>query len=265
MTLKPHSPAWYDRLATQQTGYFYPWQSLLPAYHGEDIFRSMIEQHLTPSSDVLEVACAQGTIAKDIAPMCQSIVGYDRVAAWIDQAKNMAHEKGLTNTTFLCHDSSLEANSGKARLPADDDAFDLLICSKGPFHWIEDAKRVARQGAVLLMLVPDTTPVPAWQSMLPASVRWQAPEDPNWARPAIEQRLKAGGLALDSWWSYDVPEIFPTAEQLYVWLSWGKTTDQVPPYTKLRVVLDQIFEQHGTQQGVVLRYRRYIWKAVVKK
>lgn len=264
MRAKPHSPEWYDSLAESQEGYYYPWKSLLPPFHGEDLFRQMVRQHVTATSDVLEVACAQGELALEIAPLSRSILGYDRVAPWIQQAQAVAAQNGFENATFTCHDSSLDANHGQARLPADENSFDLLICSKGPFHWVEDARRVARPGAILLMLVPSPYPLPAWHPMLPETLRGKEAHDLNWAKPAIEQRLANGGLELDSWWSFDVPELFPDPEQLYIWLSWGKAADDIPSFTKIRPTLERIFNKYGNNQGVEIRYHRYIWKAIVE-
>jgi len=263
MSLKPHSPAWYDNLAHIQQSYYYPWQTTLPLFHGEDVYQEMVRQHLSPTSDVLEVACAQGEFARSLAPHCQSITAYDRILPWIQSAQQEANSQGLTNITFLCHDSSLEANNGQACLPAPDDAFDLLICSKGPFHWIDDARRVARPGAVLLMLVPDAVPLTPWHERLPERLRWQQPIDPHWARGAIKQRLTEVGLEMDSWWSFDVPEIFPDPEQLYIWLSWGMSPDEVPSLVEIAPLLGQIFDEYSTAQGLEIRYHRYIWKAIV--
>ena len=36
MPLQPHTPEWYDRLATLQPGYYYPWRSRPAAWNGED-------------------------------------------------------------------------------------------------------------------------------------------------------------------------------------------------------------------------------------
>jgi SAM-dependent methyltransferase len=264
MSLPPHSPAWYDRLAEHQEGYDYPWQSSLPPFHGEDLFPVMVRQHLAPQMDVLEAACAHGELSLAIAPHCRSVLAYDRVAPWVNRAQQAAAQRGLTNMEFVCHDSSSEANGGQPRLPAADGAFDLLICSRGPFHWILDARRVARPGAILLMLVPDATPITPWHAHLPEALRWQAAPDPNWARPAIEQRLAAIGLELDSWWSFDVPEYFAGPDQLYAWLSWGRAADEVPSLAAVRPTLEAIFRKFGHADGVEKRNRRYIWKAIVR-
>ena len=263
MRLQGQTPEWYDRLATLQAGYYYPWRSHLAPYNGEDTYLGMVRQHLRPDADVLDAACGHGEVALDIAPLCRSVLGYDRTDAWIELARRAAHGRGLTNATFVLHDSSPVANGGQTRLPGPDAAFDLLICSKGPFHWIEDARRVARPGAVLLMLVPDATPPAPWHTWLPEALRWYLAPDPHWARPAIEQRLATAGLALHSWWSFDVPELFPDPEQLYLSLTWGTTPDEVPSFAEVRPVLERVLAEHGGPAGVELRHRRYLWKAIV--
>lgn len=263
MLLAPQSPGWYDRLTTLQNGYYYPWRSLLPDWHGEDVFRSLVMLHLKANFDVLEAACAQGDLALEIAASVRSVVAYDRVGDYIRLAQETAQGRGIHNVAFLLHDSSAQVNGGQVHIPAPDASFDLLVCSKGPFHWIEDARRVARPGATLLMLVPDATPLTPWNALLPESLRWQAADDPNWARAAIEERLAAVQLSLQSWWSFDVPEIFPAPRDFYVWRTWGTTPDEVPSYTDVASDLERIFQQYADSQGLEIRRHRYIWKAVI--
>jgi SAM-dependent methyltransferase len=263
MPLIRQSLEWYDQLPTLQEGYYYPWRSQLGAWNGEDEYLTLVRQHLQPEAEVLDVACGHGEVSLSLAPGCRSILGYDRMAAWIELAQQGAQRQGLTNATFVCHDSSTEANGGRPRIPAEDNSFDLLICRRGPFHWIEDARRVARPGATLLMLVPDATPLTAWNNWLPEVLRWQPFTNPDWARPAIEQRLAAGRLTLHSWWSFDVPDIFPDPEQLYTWLAWGYMPDEVPSLAEVQPILERIFAEYGEAEGVTVRHRRYLWKAVV--
>ena len=73
----------------------------------------------------------------------------------------------------------------------------------------------------------------------------------------------SAGLALHIWWSFDVPETFPDPEQLYRWLGWGATRDEVPAFAVARPALERIFAEHGGTDGVEIRYRRYVWKAVM--
>ena len=263
MKLTPHSTAWYDRLATLQQGYHYPWRSQLDAWNGEDEYLVLVRRHLRPDADVLDVACGHGQIALDLAPDCRTILGYDRMASWVDLAQQAARERGLTNAAFVCHNSAPDANGGQARLPTADASMDLLVCSKGPFHWIEDARRAARPGAVLLMLVPDATPLTPWYAQLPDSLRWNIPDDPFWARPAIERRLDLAKLTLHSWWSFDVPEVFPDPEQLYIWLTWGRSPEESPAFSEIHSTLERIFREYGHSQGMTVSHRRYLWKAVV--
>ncbi len=109
MPLQAQTRAWYDRLATLQPGYRYPWRSHLDPWHGEDMYHELVGQHVQADMDVLDSACAQGEIALEIAPHCRSITGYDRIAAWIAVAQQSAGEAGFTNANFICHDLSAEA------------------------------------------------------------------------------------------------------------------------------------------------------------
>ncbi|MCE7980594.1 MAG: class I SAM-dependent methyltransferase [Caldilinea sp. CFX5] len=263
MRLRPHSPEWYDRLATIQDGYYYPWGATLAPWNGEDTYLDLVRQHLRPELNVLDVACGHGEVALSLAPHCRSVLGYDRVARWIERAQQTAQAQGLTNATFVCHDSSTAANGGQPRLPGGEAAFDLLICRRGPFHWMEDARRVARPGAVLLMLVPDARPSPPWNDWLPEPLRLQPAADPHWARPSIEQRLAVGGLTLHSWWSFEVPEWFAAPTQLYDFLAWGWTAEEAPPFAEMQPILERVFAGYGSPQGVELRHLRYLWKAIV--
>jgi hypothetical protein len=68
---------------------------------------------------------------------------------------------------------------------------------------------------------------------------------------------------LHSWWSFDVPEIFPNPKELYVWRTWGNTPDEVPSYAETAVDIEHIFQQYGGPQGLEIRRRRYIWKAII--
>ena len=112
------------------------------------------------------------------------------------------------------------------------------------------------------MLVPDMTPLTDWTAELPEQLRWEEGK-PNWARSAIEQRLTTAELSLHSWWSLDVPELFPNPEELYAWRTWGCTPDEVPPFAQVAADLRRIFSQYSGPRGLEIRRRRYIWKSVV--
>lgn len=264
MTLSPHSPQWYDRLATMQEGYWYPWGSKLGKWNGEDEYLTLVDEHLGPDLDLLDVACGHGEVALQVAARCRSVVAYDRIASWVARAQDAAQEQGVTNVTYLCHDSSRDVNGGVARLPGDAQRYDLLICRRGPFHWVEDARRVARPGATMIMLVPDARPLPVWNDLMPEPFRFtHVPDDPNWARNSIGPRLAAADLALHSWWDFDVPEYFATPEHFYGYLIWGYAPSEKPDYDEVAPALERIFADHAGVDGLELRHVRHLWKAVV--
>ena len=265
LTTRAHGDAWYDRLAELQQGYYYPWRSDLGSGDGEEAYLRLLRQHLAPDVDVLDAGCGHGEVALEIASLAGSVLAYDRVASYITMAQVAAGKQGASNVTFLCADSSAKANQGKARIPAGPCSFDLLISRRGPFHWIEDARRTARPGAVLLMLIPEATPVTPWTTQLPESLRWDEPDNPNWARSSIEERLAAGELSLHSWWSFDVPEAFTSSRQLYAWRSFGYAPEEVPPFEEIRSILEQIFSTYGQDGRLTVRHRRHLWKAVVPR
>lgn len=191
MNLIPHSVGWYDWLSKKQTGYFYPQKSHLGIWHGEDVFGSLVLAHLKPGLDVLEVACAQGELALAMAPHVRSVLAYDVTPGFIELACRAAEARGISNVSFVVHNSSAETNGGRPHIPAGDRSVDLWVNSKGPFHPILDAPRVCRKGAVLLMLVPENTLPQPWEEWLPDLLRCTLPtgHDPDWARKTIELRL----------------------------------------------------------------------------
>ena len=62
MPLLRQSTAWYDRLATLQKGYYYPWRSRLGPWNGEAEYLTLVRQHLQPEAEVLDVACGTGRV-----------------------------------------------------------------------------------------------------------------------------------------------------------------------------------------------------------
>jgi SAM-dependent methyltransferase len=257
------SKAWYERLAEMQAGYYYPWTSQVAPFNGEDVYLDMVHQYLAPDKDVLDVGCGHGEVALDIAPLCRSVLAYDRVARYIELARKGARKRGVRNVTFVCADSHPDAHGGHAQIPADDDSLDLMISRRGPINWMEDARRVARPGAVLLQLNPMDSPYgnPIWNEELPEPLRIETHE---WSmRGLIEERLAKGGLQLHSCWTFDVPEVFAQPEQLYVMLSWGYMPDEVPSWEETRAIIQRIFREYAGPEGLAIRFRRFLWQAIV--
>jgi SAM-dependent methyltransferase len=271
MRLTPHSEEWYAWLSKRQPGYFYPGKKTLPPWHGEDNFRNILFEHLTPEMDVLEVACAQGDLALAMALHARSVLAYDATPGYIELARKAAEARGITNAKFLVYNSRAQYHGGHPRIPADDHSIDLWVNSKGPFHPILDAPRVCRPGAVMLMLVPvGGVPAggqpPPWQALLPEPFREQGDpnrSDPNWAYKSITQNLAEAGLRLHSWWDFDVPVYIPDPRELYAGLAWPYMEDEVPSYQEVEPVFERIFKEFAGPQGLENRWRRSIWKAVI--
>ncbi len=74
---------------------------------------------------------------------------------------------------------------------------------------------------------------------------------------------QAAAIDLHSCWTFEVPEIFPDPEQFYIWLTFGRSTEEVPSLLEMRPILERIFATYATQQGLAQRFRRFLWKAVI--
>ncbi len=260
MSLKPHSPEWYDRLSTLQSGFYYPWNSKLPVLNGEDVFLSRLGDIVSPKKDVLEVGCGHGELALQIAASCQTILAYDRVPAYIELAQASAVQQKASNVTFVCADSSIATNR-QARIPAGEQLFDVIYSRRGPLHWIDDARRIARPGAILLQLNPAPPPPPIWNKSLPKA--FQLPE---FAAPTMEQtvreRLAQNNLTIHSCWTFQVQETFPTPEDLYTFITWGHDPTDVPPLMQIAPTLNSIFQDYGTPDGLDVPFGRFLWQSV---
>jgi SAM-dependent methyltransferase len=255
--IKPHSKEWYLRLATLQRGYYYPWKSSLPPMNGEDVYIQMVHELLSPDKDVLDAGCGHGEFTLSLAGRCRSIIGYDRVPEYIRMAQEAG--KGIDNARFLLWDSHEDVH-GKGTLPAEPESFDLLISRRGPLNWMDDARRVSRQGAVLLQLNPMPLDAPPWNELLPEALRFGGPLD---IRQAVERRMEIGGLKMESCWTFEVPEVFNDPYQLYVLMTWGRTPDEVPGFDEVRPVLERIFTEYGSGEGVAMPHGRLLWRARV--
>ena len=256
----PRRRDWHRHWTQMPAGQYYPWKCSLPPNNGEDTYFALVKEHLSRAEDVLEAGCGYGRDALEIAPLCRSLVAYDRLPAGIDWAKGAAHELNIRNAAFVCTDSSARANGGRVAIPAQPDQFDLLVSRRGPTNWLEDASRVARPGARLIQLNPMAQPIPPWNGDLPAPLRFPAPA-PDTIRKRIEGRLSVGGLRLDSCWTFDVPALFDDPGEFYLYRTFGM--DEAPPFAQVQHVLEQIFAARATASGLAVGYRRFLWQAIV--
>ena len=261
---RPHSPEWYDRLATLQDGYYFPWKSKVAAQNGEDAYLELVQQYLTPEKDLLDVGCGHGEVALELSSHCRSILAYDRVESYIQIARENAQKEKTANIEYICVDSSADKNSDSPRIPAEPNSFDLMISRRGPLHWLADARRVARPGAVLIQLNPLETPLPQWADQVPEPLRSATGIKYQFGMlNSVNHNLALGGLELHSAWAYNVPEFFNDPRELYKRLVWGYTPDEVPSWEDIRPIIQRIFAEFSWSEGLPLRHTRLLWLAVV--
>jgi len=139
-----------------------------------------------------------------------------------------------------------------------------MISRRGPLHWLEDASRVARPGAVLIQLNPLETPMPDWAEKLPEPLRSAAGIEYKFGMlNSVKYQLALGGLELHCVWTYDVPEYFSDPHELYKRLVWGYIPEEVPSWQEVRSVIESIFAKFSWKYGLPLRHTRLLWMAIV--
>lgn len=263
--LKPHSNEWYDRLFELQGGYFFPWKSELPQCNGEDTYIEILKTLFDESLTVLDIGCGHGDIPISIAPYFKHVYAYDRVSGFIDRAISEQARLSLTNITFKCSNSK---DKGIVRIPFEDNSIDLFISRRGPTHWIEDAKRVAKSNATCLALIPVPSPTPPWNNLLPAAFKSDHTVNKTEQTTFVadyESRLKQNDIDVTASWYFDVPEIFSTTFDYYQALTFGRLPDEVPSYDSIKNDLDDIALKHGKDGKIEVRHVRYLWKGRVNK
>ncbi len=263
---RAHSDSWYDNLATIQRGYYYPWISTIGDRNGEDAFLEHVMEQLHPDTAVLEVGCGHGELALKLAPHCKHIVAYDRVRSYIDLANQAKAEQEISNVEFACYDA-MDSTHAELALPVVADSIDLIICRRGPLHWIADARRVCRNGALIMALNPMEEPIPAWSSKLPHKLHYENSGRHTGSgsiHQSVENRLHQAGLTLHSGWSFDVPEIFSSPQDLYKMITWGLPLEELPAFDDIAYKFDAIFNTFAEPEGIVLRHCRFLWQALIR-
>ncbi len=260
---RAHSNDWYDQLATQQDGYYLPWQSHIGRNDGETAFHDLVLSEMKPDMVVLEVGCGHGDLAIKLAPHCKRLIAYDRVPRFIQTAKEAQSASGPTNIEFLQYDA-LDYSGDAVTLPVEDQSVDMIVCRRGPLHWIGDASRVCKPGARLIQISPMEEPIPAWSSKLPHVMHYENSGRHTGSgsiHQSIENRLHQAGLVLHSGWGFDVPDVFNDPMELYKMIVWGLPVERIPPYPDVEQKIQMIFDTYADDQGVTLRHCRYLWYA----
>ena len=128
--------------------------------------------HIKPHHTILDLGCGPGTITADFASIVSQgkVVGGDAVQAVLDEARQNAQSRGLTNITFRL----LDAND----LPYPDNSFDIVHCHQvlqhvqDPVGILKEMRRVAKADGIVAARETDYGSF-AWYPELPGLDDWK--------------------------------------------------------------------------------------------
>jgi SAM-dependent methyltransferase len=119
--------------------------SLIQAAGVSPRFLELLAREPLSDSRVLDVGCGSGRLSLALAPVARSVVGLDRDAAAIEEARRRAAAAGLTNVEF--HEADVEAEPYEPWRP---DLVTAHLCASDPI--IERAAAALRPGSCLAMV-----------------------------------------------------------------------------------------------------------------
>jgi len=276
--------SWLRDPRINERGFAHRWKSQVAGGNGEDAFISLVEQHLHPDSDLLDVGCGHGELTLTLASRCRSIVGIERDPGYFKLANELAAERGVTNIRFFQVNLAGpdEPDRPFAGIPLPDASIDLIINRRGPIlrRYLVEAIRVTRQGAAIVGLHPtgNATP-PPWRGELPDAFQdvfnfMPFEQVATW----VTEPLDAAGISDYSLWWIDVPEFLRDTHELYERLAVftnlptsttpprqpGDELPVVPPYEQVEAQLQSLFSHHTTPDGLVVRHCRLLWQAILR-
>jgi SAM-dependent methyltransferase len=202
-----------ERIAAR--GFAHRWDSVVADGNGEDVFLELLDQHLSPGTDVLDVGSGHGSLALSIARRARSVVGVERHPQYLALAEELLGESGLPNVRFIPAELAGPGDTrpGGSSLPLPDRSINLVVDRRGPplSRYLDDLRRVARPGTVIIGMHPaGTAPPPSWAASLP-SLRDQFyflgyDEAARW----VTEPLARQGISDYRLWWIDVPEFLLT-------------------------------------------------------
>jgi ubiquinone/menaquinone biosynthesis C-methylase UbiE len=121
-----------------------------PALHADAVLSLLVDAATPgPTDETLDVACGPGTVVAAFAPRVRRAVGLDATEAMLEQARELARTRGLTNVEWHRGDVY--------RLPFGEAAFDVVSC-RYAFHHLEAPQealaemiRVCRPGGRIVL------------------------------------------------------------------------------------------------------------------
>lgn len=116
---------------------------------GEDL-RLMVEHAPTsPGALVLDAGCGAGHTAMAFAPYVKQVTAYDFTPSMLEQVKQLAQERTITNV--ITREGDVE------NLPFDNQTFDIIVTRYSAHHWLHpetalaEFKRVLKSGGTFII------------------------------------------------------------------------------------------------------------------
>lgn len=216
--MQPHSREWFRQLAQTQGGYFYPWNQVLQAPGGEQLFDALLEPLLRPDIQVLEAGCAEGKDAARFASRVAGWSGYDFIPEFLEVARQR-----VRSAHFVQWHSAKEP-------PPFEQKFDVFVSRRGPSSLIDHLPLLAKPKAKVLCIHPwDENSVAKVRERLRAialepSAQWFIAVKgwlPTWEDFLAYRRFmgdQRADLELAQEWRLEgVLEGFPMEERRYIW------------------------------------------------
>ena len=97
--------------------------------------------HLLPAFDVADIGCGEGYLTLEAARWARNVVGIDRSDEVLDRARALAARRRVTNVQWKKGDL--------ARLPLQDDSFDVALLSQTLHHAREPGEALAEAVRIL--------------------------------------------------------------------------------------------------------------------
>ncbi|QPH09550.1 hypothetical protein C2857_000388 [Epichloe festucae Fl1] len=188
--------------------------------------------HIQPGMRILDIGCGPGTITVDLGAHVPDghVVGLDRAAAVLDQARALAAEKGAQNVEFVEGDANA--------LGYADDTFDVVLCHqllqhvKDPVGILGEMRRVAKPGGLVaaresdygsFTWYPEGEGMRNWQSLYRTVARHNGGE-PDAGR-MIHAWAKRAGFSPGSITSTASSWCYSTREEISWWSGlWSERT-----------------------------------------